>query len=66
MRRKVNIKNYLDREREYNKRFGLLARYEMNESNLSWSEAKKITRQNIIFALIKYEWQHTEKQLRTS
>lgn len=66
MRKKVNIKNYLDREREYNKKFGLLVRYEMRESNLTWSEAKKITRQNIIFALIKHEWQHIEKQLKTS
>lgn len=62
MRRKVNIQRHLDREREYNKKFGQLARYEMRESNLTWSEAKKLTRQNIIFALIKYEWQHIEKQ----
>ena len=55
MRRKVNIKNYLDREREYNKKFGQLAKYEMKESNLNWKDAKKLTRQNIIFALIKYE-----------
>jgi len=55
MRRKVNIKNYLDREREYNKKFGQLAKYEMKDNNLNWEDAKRLTRQNIIFALIKYE-----------
>lgn len=55
MRRKVNIKNYLDREREYNKKFGQLVKYEMKDNNLNWEDAKKLTRHNIIFALIKYE-----------
>jgi hypothetical protein len=58
MRRKVNIKNYLDREREYNKKFGQLAKYEMRDNNLNWEDAKRLTRQNIIFALIKYEIQN--------
>jgi hypothetical protein len=58
MRRKVNIKNYLDREREYNKKFGQLAKYEMKDNNLNWEDAKRLTRQNIIFALIKYEIQN--------
>jgi hypothetical protein len=58
MRKKVNIKNYLDREREYNKKFGQLAKYEMRDNNLNWEDAKRLTRQNIIFALIKYEIQN--------
>ena len=58
MRRKVNIQNYLDREREYNKKFGQLAKYEMKDNNLNWEDAKRLTRQNIIFALIKYEIQN--------
>ena len=58
MRRKVNIKNHLDREREYNKKFGQLAKYEMKDNNLNWEDAKRLTRQNIIFALIKYEIQN--------
>lgn len=60
MRRKINIQKHIDREREYSKKFGQLARYEMRDSNLSWSEAKKLTRQNIIFALIKHEWRSIE------
>ncbi len=58
MRRKVNIQKHIDREREYNKKFGQLARYEMKDNNLNWDDAKKLTRQNIIFALIKYEIQN--------
>jgi hypothetical protein len=58
MRRKVNIQRHLDREREYNKKFGQLAKYEMRDNNLNWEDAKRLTRQNIIFALIKYEIQN--------
>lgn len=58
MRRKVNIQRHLDREREYNKKFGQLAKYEMKDNNLNWEDAKRLTRQNIIFALIKYEIQN--------
>jgi hypothetical protein len=58
MRRKVNIQKHLDREREYNKKFGQLAKYEMRDNNLNWEDAKRLTRQNIIFALIKYEIQN--------
>jgi hypothetical protein len=58
MRKKVNIQRHLDREREYNKKFGQLAKYEMRDNNLNWEDAKRLTRQNIIFALIKYEIQN--------
>jgi hypothetical protein len=58
MRRKVNIQRHLDREREYNKKFGQLAKYEMRDNNLNWEDAKRLTRQNIIFALIKYDIQN--------
>jgi hypothetical protein len=58
MRRKVNIQKHLDREREYNKKFGQLAKYEMKDNNLNWEDAKRLTRQNIIFALIKYDIQN--------
>jgi hypothetical protein len=58
MRRKVNIQKHLDREREYNKKFGQLAKYEMRDNNLNWEDAKRLTRQNIIFALIKYDIQN--------
>jgi hypothetical protein len=58
MRRKVNIQKHIDREREYNKKFGQLAKYEMKDNNLNWEDAKRLTRQNIIFALIKYEIQN--------
>ena len=43
MRRKINIQGHIDREREYSKKFGQLAKYEMIDGNLSWEEAKKVT-----------------------
>jgi len=55
MRRKINIQGHIDREREYSKKFGQLAKYEMIDGNLSWEEAKKVTRHNILFAIIKHE-----------
>lgn len=55
MRRKVNIQKFIERERQYEKTFGKLARYEMRDNDISWKKAKQVVRFNLIFSMIKYE-----------
>lgn len=55
MRRKINIQRFIERENEYDRKFGQLARYEMRDNNISWREAKQVVRFNLIFSMIKYE-----------
>lgn len=59
MRTRVFIKKAIDRDREFNRKFGQLANYEMIDNNVSWEEAKRIVRNNLTLDKI---WQRIEKQ----